>query len=71
MPRGGGRSSRPLDKGVGGRSPEMFLALRASVSALKIKGRWVPRAPPLDPPLYPVGASEEEREPLMYLLGAQ
>ena len=45
----------------------MFSALRASVSALKIKG-W---APPLDPPLYPVGASEEEREPLMYPLFVQ
>ena len=49
----------------------MFSALRASVSALKIKGRWVPWAPPLDPPLYPVGASEEEREPLMYPLFVQ
>ena len=38
-------------RGGGGRSPKKhFLVLWASVW-FKNKGRWAPRAPPLDPPL--------------------
>ena len=59
----------------GGTSPKkMFPALRVSVwSKNKGGGGRVLRAPPLDLPLYLVGASEDgaEREPVMYSLGAQ
>ena len=50
--------------GGGGASPKkMFSALRVSVWSKNNGGGRVLRAPPLDLPLYLVGASEEERHP--------
>ena len=47
----------------GGRLQKKCFQPFGSQFGLKIKGGRVPRAPPLDPPLYLVGASEEERHP--------
>ena len=44
------RSPRPWNKGRA-RSPKFFFRPFGPQFSLKIRGRWVPRTPPLDPPL--------------------
>ena len=53
-----------IRRGGGGRlQKKMFSALRVSVWSKNKGGGRVLRAPPLDLPLYLVGAFEEERHP--------
>ena len=49
--------------GGGGRNQKKCFQPFGSQFGLKIRGGRFLRAPPLDPPLYLVGASEEERHP--------
>ena len=49
--RGGGRSSRPLDKGGGGEGEGGVFKNLFSVWSKNNSGGRVPWAPPLDPPL--------------------
>ena len=50
---GGGRSSKPCDKG-GGPVSKTFSRPFGPPFGPKIRGGWVPRDPPLDPPLVTV-----------------